>query len=412
MPLNRRSAALAQEVAQVEAAGTAKGHEKVVTEVIPASGDRGPRYRLAGFGEREFIRMNSNSYLGLTHREELKSAADRAAHRYGAGPGGVRFICGTCQVHTELEESLARFHGREACMLTSSAYTTVVGTIFCLTTPETGIISDALNHNSIINSVRWSHPKLRKVYPHADVNALERQIQECEGQVQGLIVVTDGIFSMRGAVAPLKEIGEVVARYDERFPQNIVLIVDDSHGVGGFGPTGRGTEEYCRSGPSDVLIGTLGKAFGVNGGYVVSSGAVISFLREKNPLYIYTNPITPAESAAALASLHLLDSPAGAALLKRLRENIAPFRQGLKSMGYESLESEHPVVPLFVRDTEKTTALVKFLLDHGVLATGLNFPIVPRGDQLVRFQVSAEHSRSDIDYVLELLDQFKPQLAG
>ena len=401
---------LAQEVAQVEAAGTAKGHEKVVSQVLPAAGDRGPRYLLQGFGQREFIRMNSNSYLGLTHRSELKEAADAAAHRYGAGPGGVRFICGTCEVHTELEASLARFHGREACMLTSSAYTTVLGTIVCLTTPETGIISDELNHNSIINGVRWSQPKFKKVYPHLNVGMLERRIEEAVGQVEGLIVVTDGIFSMRGAVAPLGEICDVVARHDDRFPQNIVLVVDDSHGVGGFGPTGRGTEEYCGARPSDVLIGTLGKAFGVNGGYVVSSQAVVSFLRERNPLYIYTNPITPAESAAALASLRLVDSPVGAQLLKRLRELIPLFRKGLVELGYESLESEHPVVPLFVRDTDKTTALVKFLLEHNILATGLNYPIVPKGDQLVRFQVSAEHTKSDIEYVLGALKEFRSNL--
>lgn len=410
MALDRRSKLLAGEVSRIEEAGTAKGHEKVVTEVLPAQGNRGPRYRLQGFGQREFIRMNSNSYLGMTHRQELKDAAEEAAHRYGAGPGGVRFICGTCEVHTELEKSLADFHGREACMLTSSAYTTVLGAVSCLTTPETGILSDELNHNSIINAIRWAQPKLKKVYPHLNVEALERLIQECEGSVAGLIVVTDGIFSMRGAVAPLREIAEVVAKYDHRYPENIVLMVDDSHGVGGFGPTGRGTEEYCIAAPCDVLIGTLGKAFGVNGGYLVSSQSVVAFLREKNPLYIYTNPITPAEAAAARASLQLLQSPAGTELLKKLRDLTRPFRQGLLNLGYESLASEHPVVPLFVRDTEKTTALVKFLLDHDVLATGLNFPIVPKGDQLVRFQVSAEHTRTDIDYVLDVLSRFKSRL--
>jgi glycine C-acetyltransferase len=407
MPLDRFGAALTQEVAALNTAGTAKGPEKVVTEVIRASGAKGPRFRLAGFGNREFLRMNSNSYLGMSLKEEVIAAEEAATRKYGVGPGAVRFISGTYEPHVELEKKLAAFHGREACMLTSAAYTSVVGIMVSLTKTDTGVVSDELNHNCIINGIRLAQPKVKKVYPHLNLKSLEDQIKECVGQAQSLLVITDGIFSMRGAVAPLAEIAAIVKRYDGQFPGNIVLVVDDSHGVGAFGRTGRGTEEYCGASGIDILVGTLGKAFGVNGGYIVSSQAVITYLREKNPLYIYTNPITPPEACAALKSLEIVQSPRGAELLDHLRTMTARFKKGLLDLGYETIKSEHPVVPLFVRDTERTTKLVKFLLDHDILATGLNFPIVPKGDQLVRFQVSADHTPSDIDCVLGVLKEFK-----
>lgn len=407
MPIDRLGQRLQQEVAAIETAGTAKGDEKIVAGVVPPTGSKGPRFLLTGFGQRQFIRMNSNSYLGLSLRSELIQAEESAAHLFGVGPGAVRFISGTYQPHVDLEQKLAQFHGREACMITSAAYTSVVGLILSLMTPETGIISDELNHNCIINGIRLSQPKIKKVYPHLNVIALENHIKECIGQVEGLIVITDGIFSMRGAVAPLGDISEIVSRYDAKFSKNIVLMVDDSHGVGAFGETGRGTEEYCKAQGVDILVGTLGKAFGVNGGYIVSSKAVISFLREKNPLYIYTNPITPPEASAALKALEVIQSPTGAELLRHLRAMTALFKKGLIDLGFETIQSEHPVVPLFVRDTERTTKLVRFLLDHDILATGLNFPIVPKGDQLVRFQVSADHTPGDIDIVLGVLREFK-----
>ncbi len=407
MPLDKFAQVLTSEVDALNSAGTAKGPEKVVVDVIRASGSKGPRFRLAGFGNREFIRMNSNSYLGMSLKEDVIKAEEAATHKYGVGPGAVRFISGTYEPHVELEKKLAAFHGREACMLTSAAYTSVVGIMASLVKPDTGVVSDELNHNCIINGIRLAQPKVKRVYKHLNLGELENQIKECVGQVQSLLVITDGIFSMRGAVAPLAEIAAVVKKYDAQFPANIVLVVDDSHGVGAFGQTGRGTEEYCKAQGVDILVGTLGKAFGVNGGYIVSSNAVITYLREKNPLYIYTNPITPPEACAALKSLELVQSAKGAELLSHLRAMTARFKKGLIDLGYESIQSEHPVVPLFVRDTERTTKLVKFLLEHDILATGLNFPIVPKGDQLVRFQVSADHTPGDIDIVLSVLREFK-----
>jgi len=219
-------------------------------------------------------------------------------------------------------------------------------------------------------------------------------------------VVTDGIFSMRGDHAPLVEIEAVVRKFDARFSENAVLVVDDSHGVGAFGPTGRGTEEFTGCPPVDLLVGTLGKAFGVNGGYVAGPQTLIDYLRETSMMYIYSNPITPAEAAAAKVAVDILDSPEGGRLLAHLRAMTAKFEKGLIDLGFETIRGEHPVTPLVVRDTPKTQALVKHLFAHGILATGLSYPVVPKGDEEIRFQVSADHTAKDIDTVLDALKSF------
>jgi glycine C-acetyltransferase len=217
------------------------------------------------------------------------------------------------------------------------------------------------------------------------------------------VVVTDGVFSMRGDHADLAEVARVAAAHDAGFAENVVVVVDDSHGVAAFGEGGRGTEEVARSGPVDVLIGTLGKGFGVNGGYVTGSDALLGFLREKAPMYIYSNPITVGEAAAAAASVGVVDSIEGRARLSHLADLTRRFESGLIELGLETIPGPHPVVPLMVRDTELTTSLVRRLFEGGVLATGLNYPVVPKGDEEIRFQVNADHSAADIDQVLGLL---------
>jgi len=406
MPLDRLNDILARHVAKLEEAGTAKGAETVVVHVIPPAGERGPRFRLEGGGDREFIRMNSNSYLGLSLVPAIMNAEEEATARWGAGPGAVRFISGTYEPHVALEKRLAAFHGRDAAMIFSSAYATVLSTIVPLTTEQTVLISDELNHNCIINAMRLARPADKFVYRHNDVADLQRALDEASGKGERAIVVTDGIFSMRGDHAPLAEIAELCRRYDDRFAENVVLVVDDSHGVGAFGRTGRGVEEYTGA-HCDVLVGTLGKAFGVNGGYVTADAAVIRFLRETSPMYIYSNPITAGEAAAALRAVNLLDSAAGRSRLERLRNLTQRFEHGLVSAGFETIPGEHPVVPLMVRDTARTRALIQHLREHGVLATGLAFPVVPRGDEEIRFQVNADHTEADIDEVLAVLRRFQ-----
>ena len=406
MPSERLEKVLAEEVAALRERGTAKGDEHVVRAVIPAEGNRGPRYLLEGAAERSFLRMSSNSYLGLSLRSELMRAEEEATRAFGVGPGAVRFISGTYTPHVAVERRLAEFHGREAGMIFSSAYATTLGVMVPLITAETAVISDALNHNCIINAMRLARPKTKSVYAHLDVGELEAQLEAAaEGGAERAIVVTDGVFSMRGDHAPLHEIVEAVRGHDERFAHNALLIVDDSHGVGAFGDTGRGTEEVTGAN-ADLLVATLGKALGVNGGYVVGPRAVIDSLRETAPLYIYSNPITCGEAAAALAALEILDGEEGRALLRHLRTLTRRFEQGLVDLGFETIPGEHPVVPLMVRDTARTAALVRHLEANGVLATGLNYPVVPRGDEEIRFQVNADHTEADIDEVLDVLRRF------
>ena len=406
MPTDRLTPVLAAHVADLEAQGTAKGSEAIVRAVLPASGVRGPRFLLEGQGDTPFLRMNSNSYLGLGLRREVIEAEESAAAEFGAGPGAVRFISGTYAPHVALEARLAGFHGREAAMIFSSAYASIVSTIVPLVTADTVLISDALNHNCIINAMRLARPLDKAVYAHNDLEALDQALAGFAGKARRALVVTDGIFSMRGDHAPLDRILEIARRHDAAYPENVVVVVDDSHGVGAFGRTGRGTEEHTGSGPCDVLVGTLGKAFGVNGGYVTGSAALIRFLRESSPMYIYSNPITPGEARAALRALEIVDGPEGVALLERLRSLTKRFEEGLGRVGIETIPGEHPVVPLMIRDTQRTRDLTRYLFDHGVLVTGLAYPVVPKGDEEIRAQVNADHTEADIDHVLDLLGAF------
>jgi glycine C-acetyltransferase len=349
--------------------------------------------------------MNSNSYLGLSQHPAVIDAEERATRSFGTGPGAVRFISGTYQAHVDLEARLAAFHGREGSIIYSSAYAAVVSTLSSLITADTVVLSDELNHNCIINAIRMSRPAARAVYPHLDMDTLDRELSGVAEQGKRALVVTDGVFSMRGDFADLSAINEVAARYDGAFPENVVVAVDDSHGVGAYGATGRGTEEVT-DGEVDVLIGTLGKAFGVNGGYVTASSTVTTYLRERGPMYIYSNSISVGEAAAAEMSVSILDSLEGAELLAHLAAMTSRFETGLVDAGLETIPGPHPVVPLMVRDTDQTAALVSHLFDNGILATGLNYPVVPKGAEEIRFQVNADHTETDIDQVLEVLGAF------
>ncbi|HKO08871.1 MAG TPA: pyridoxal phosphate-dependent aminotransferase family protein [Alphaproteobacteria bacterium] len=386
--------------------GRLKGKESVIRGFIPREEGRGPRYLIEGEGDTPFLRMNSNSYLGMALRSEVVSAEETAAASFGTGPGAVRFISGTWSPHVALERRLAAFHGRAAAMLFSSAYAAVMGLVPPLVTDKTAVISDELNHNCIINAIALARPAEKHIYKHLDMGELERRLEAASKNCARAIIMTDGIFSMRGDHAPLDRIMTLARAHDGAFAENAIVLVDDSHGVGAFGRTGRGTEEYTTSGPADLLVGTLGKAVGVNGGYVVAEDAVIRYLRETSPFYIYSNPITPAEAAAAHAAIDILDSPAGIALLAHLRAMTARFKAGLVKLRLETLPGEHPVVPLMLRDSSRTSALVAHLRREGILATGLNHPVVPRGDEEIRFQISADHTAADIDAALQALAGF------
>jgi glycine C-acetyltransferase len=267
------------------------------------------------------------------------------------------------------------------------------------------VISDELNHNCIINAIRLSRPKEKRVYRHLDEAGLDAALAELGGSCRRAVVVTDGIFSMRGDWAELDRTMAIARRHDSQYAENVIVVADDSHGVGAFGATGRGTEEHCGV-HVDLLVGTLGKAFGVNGGYVVGPRVLVDYLRETAPTYIYSNPITPAEAAAAHAAVDLVDSPEGLRLLDHLRAMTSRFEDGLIAGGFETIPGPHPVVPLMVRDTARTRALVAHLRANGILATGLSYPVVPRGDEEIRFQIAADHSAADIDEALAVLADF------
>jgi len=405
MPHDRLETILRGELSKLETEGRRKGRETVIAGVVEPHDGRGPRFLIEGEGERPFLRMNANNYLGLSLREEIVAAEHEGVRDFGTGPGAVRFISGTWTPHCELERRLAAFHRRAAAMVFSSAYATVMGLLPALITPETAVISDELNHNCIINAIRLARPRERHVYRHLDLSELEARLKQAAGACRRAIIVTDGIFSMRGDYAALAEIETLARRYDGAFAENVLLVVDDSHGVAAFGATGRGTEERT-GGAADILVGTLGKAFGVNGGYVAAGSAVIDYLREVSPFYVYSNPISPGEAAAAATAVSLVDGAAGTALLGHLRAMTRRFREGLTRLGFETIAGDHPIVPLMVRDSTRTAALVQHLRQHGILATGLNFPVVPRGDEEIRFQICADHTPRDIDEALGVLHAF------
>ncbi len=406
MPLKKLKAVISERLSLLEKSGALKGAEPVIARIKPASGKNGPRFILQG-DKKNYIKMNSNSYLGLSLERAVIKAEEKAAEKFGAGPGSVRFINGTFKPHAELEKKLALFHGKEAAVLFSSAYAAVCGTVSSLISEDTAVLSDALNHNSIINSVKLSKPKEKRIYEHLNMDSMEIQIKELKGTCKRVVIVSDGVFSMRGDYPDLKKMVSTAEKYDAGFEEGIITVIDDSHGIGAYGKTGRGTCEVTDEYGIDVVISTLGKSLGVNGGYAVSDAKIIEFLRESAPLYIYSNSITPGEAGAAIKSLEILNSGRGRKMLSYLKETTDYFREGLVEAGYEIISGIHPVVPLMLRDTEKTIRLVSYLREKSILAVGLKYPVVPRGDECIRFQINFSHTRHDIDYVLGVLAEYK-----
>lgn len=407
MTLERLDAALVRDVQALQQEGRAKAPERVLNGYVAPSDGKGPRYRIEGSAQ-EFIRMNSNSYLSLSHDPRLLHAADEAAKEFGVGPGAVRFIDGTFTHHTALERRIAAFCGRPAAKIFNSAYTSNLGLALAIQNDRTFWIGDELNHNCIIRAMRIaSVPRENKaIYAHNDLAALERCIENVPEGIDRVIVIFDGVFSMRGDTAPIAAIHEVLAPHRARFAEGLITVVDDSHGIGAFGATGRGTEEFAGA-QADVIVGTFGKAFGVNGGFIASSAPLIEAVRQKSDTYIYTNPLSVADCAAAEVALEITDSEEGRERLRHLHARIAQFRGGLRRLGLESIEGPHPVVPLLVRDTQKTRDMVRGFFEHGVLVVGLTFPVVPKGSETIRFQVNAAHTASDIDEVLLVLEKLR-----
>ncbi len=405
MSLEKLDTALNREVEALKQEGRAKPPERIITDYIPPSGEKGPRYRLEGV-DGHFIRMNSNSYLSLSNHEDLEQAADLATKKFGVGPGAVRFIDGTFETHIALEKRIARFVKKPFAKIFNSAYTSNCGLALAISNKKTFWVGDQLNHNSIIRAMRIANiPSAnKKIYEHNNMQSLEQCLSQIPKETERVIVIFDGIFSMRGDYAPIDQIREIAGRFDDKFKDGVITVVDDSHGIGAYGKTGRGTAEYSGASP-DVIIGTFGKAFGVNGGFIAASESVTEAVRQKADTYIYTNPLGVADCAAAVKAIDICDSAEGAGLLRHLRERIAQFRSGIEGLGLESIPGPHPVVPVLVRDTDKAHSMVRFLFGRGILVVGLTFPVVPKGDETLRFQLNAAHTEADVDYVLNMISE-------
>jgi glycine C-acetyltransferase len=283
-----------------------------------------------------------------------------------------------------------------------------LGLALAATTPSTYWIGDELNHNCIIRSMRIANvPRENKaIYKHNNMDELKQHLDNVPEGMDRVVVIFDGIFSMRGDNAPVDQIVKIVEPYAEKFKDGVITVMDDSHGIGAYGKSGRGTEDFCGA-RVDVLIGTFGKAFGVNGGFISASRELIEAVRQKADTYIYTNPLSVADCAAAIKAIDIADGPEGKERLKNLEERTRQFREGIKAIGMESIPGPHPVVPVLVRDTAKTHQMVKGLFDRRILVVGLTYPVVSKGDETIRFQINAAHTTADVNYALKMLNEVK-----
>ena len=303
MGLTKLDARLAQELKKIGEDGRAKPPERIITSMIAGDGQRGPRYILKGH-DTPFLRMNSNSYLSLSQHEQVLDAADQACRELGVGPGAVRFIDGTYLQHQQLEERIADFVGKESAKIFNSAYTANCGLALAISDKTTHWVGDQLNHNSIIRAMRISgvHSANKSIYRHNDLEDLERCLKEIGPEAQRVVVIFDGVFSMRGDFAPIDSICAICEQHAHRFQDGVITVVDDSHGIAAYGATGRGTPEHT-GGQPDIIVGTFGKGFGVNGGFIAGSATLIEAVRQKADTYIYTNPLGVGDCAAASAAI-------------------------------------------------------------------------------------------------------------
>jgi len=349
----------------------------------------GPQGAQVTVADREALNLCANNYLGLADHPEVVAAAKEALDRWGYGMASVRFICGTQEIHKQLEAALTEFLGTEDTILYSSCFDANGGIFEALFDERDAIISDALNHASIIDGVRLSKAR-RLRYANRDMEDLERQLKDSAGD-RYRIVVTDGVFSMDGYLAPLPEICELAERHDA------LVMVDDSHAVGFMGPNGRGSHEHHGvMGRIDAITGTLGKALGgASGGYVSGRRELVAMLRQRSRPYLFSNSVAPPVVAASLKVLELIRS--AGELRQRLRDNTAFFRRQMTEAGFDILPGEHPIVPVMVGDAALAARMAQVMLEKGVYVVAFSYPVVPQGKARIRTQVSAAHSKADLE---------------
>jgi glycine C-acetyltransferase len=353
---------------------------------------------------KEVINLSSNNYLGLTTHPKLRRAAIDAVRKYGVGSGAVRSIVGTMRIHTELEEQIARFKGTEACVVFQSGFTANSGTVSAILGKEDLIISDELNHASIIDGCRLSRATI-KVFKHKDVADCERILLETKDWDGHKLLITDGVFSMDGDIAPLPQLCDLAEKY------NCIMMVDDAHSSGVLGRNGRGTVDHlgCH-GRVDIQVGTLSKAIGAIGGYVCGSHDLIDFLYHRGRPFVFSTSHPPSVTATCQAAFELLDSEAGEKLIKRLWSNTKFFKRRLKRMGFDTGKSETPITPIMVGDAEKAFEFSRQLFDEGVLALAIGYPTVPEGKARLRTIVTATHKRADLERALVIFERVGKKL--
>jgi glycine C-acetyltransferase len=354
---------------------------------------QGPRVTIVG--GREVLNFCSNNYLGLANDPRVVAAAKKSYERWGYGLASVRFICGTQALHKELEEKLSAFLGTEDTILYSSCFDANGGLFETLLGPEDAVISDELNHASIIDGIRLSKA-MRFRYKNRDLRDLREQLRECEGARLRLIA-TDGVFSMDGTLAPLRDICELADEF------KAAVMVDDSHATGILGKRGRGSHErHNVMGRVDVITGTFGKALGgASGGFASGRKEIVELLRQRSRPYLFSNTLAPAIAATTLAVLDILGG--SSELRDRLEANTTLFRGGMLTRGFDVLPEGHPIVPIMLHDAGAATKMAKLLLDEGIYVVAFSYPVVPQGKARIRVQISAAHTEDDISFAMDAL---------
>ncbi len=375
---------LQTEISEIQKAGLYKRERLIAT---PQNARIGLR------GTQPVLNLCANNYLGLADHPEVLAAAHEALDRWGFGLASVRFICGTQEIHKQLEERLSEFLGTEDTILYGSCFDANGGLFEVLLDERDAVISDALNHASVIDGIRLCKAR-RLRYANRDLEELEARLKEAAG-ARRILIATDGVFSMDGYLAPLDGICDLAEKY------GALVMVDDSHAVGFIGPTGRGTPEHCGvTDRVDVITGTLGKALGgATGGYASGRSEIIELLRQRSRPYLFSNSVAPPVVAASLKVLDLLEESGD--LRVRLRDNATRFRGAMTEAGFDVLPGEHPIVPIMYGEANAAAAAAERLLELGLYVIAFSYPVVPRGKARIRTQLSAAHTTEDVDFAVE-----------
>ncbi len=372
--------------------------EHLYQELVPFDGMQGPEITIQG---RKILNFSSNNYLGLTNHPTLMAAAKQAIDEYGVGAGAVRTIIGTMTLHEQLEEKLARFKEVEATLVLQSGFTANMAAIPPIMREGDVIISDALNHASIIDAVRLTKGTVKEIYPHSDMNALEKILKKHKNAERKL-VVTDGVFSMDGDMAKLPDIVALSEKY------NAIVMVDDAHGSGVLGKNGRGTvDHFGLHGRVDIVVGTMSKALGSMGGYVASTKAMRDWMVNKARPLLFSTPHPPAVVASCMAAIDLLQSDDS--LIEKLWYNTRYFKAGMKSIGL-SIESETPICPVIVGSSENAQKLSRRLFEEGIYGRAIVFPTVAADKARVRMMINANHTQAHLDRAIETFERVGKEL--